>query len=161
MPTRYYIRAGKSILLFYTIALLAIAVIYFITPTQDRQVATFAEFLQQGVTLGWMSLFLALFGLVYPFFGYIRHRIPRPHPLTAEEKAIIVAVFANARFTLRKDDGQTLVFRPKSALTRGMRVYEDAITVDYAGDALTVEGLRRDADRLARGVEWKLNNSDD
>jgi hypothetical protein len=161
MPTRYYIRAGKSILLFYTIAILAIVCIYFVSSAEERQVDNFMEFLQRGVKLGWMSLFLALFGLVYPLMGYTKHFIPRAEPLTAEEKDTVVAVFANARFTLRQDDGQVLVFRHKNAFTRLMRVYEDAITVDYSGKGLIVEGLRRDADRLARGIEWKLRKDDE
>ncbi|MDR0729303.1 MAG: hypothetical protein LBF19_04175 [Prevotellaceae bacterium] len=158
MPTRYYIRAGKSVLLFYTIALLAITFIYFTSSAQDRQIDSFVEFLQRGIKLGWMSLFLAVFGLAYPFIGYTRHFIPHANTLTAEEKDTVVAVFANARFTLQQDDGQVLIFRHKNAFTRLMRVYEDAITVDYSGKGLTVEGLRRDADRLARGIEWKLSN---
>lgn len=161
MPTRYYIRALKSVLLFYAIALLAVAFIYFTAAAQDRQVDNFPEFLQRGLKLGWMSLFLAFFGLVYPFIGYIKHVVPRAHALTPEEKATIIAIFANARFALRQDDGQTLVFRHKNAFTRLLRVYEDAITVDYSGNRLIVEGLRRDADRLARGIKWKLNSEHD
>ena len=119
MPTRYFIRALKSIVYFFIMCLLLLALIYFITPVQDRQVHSFTEFLQRNNLL-MMAIFLAAFGLIYPVIGYITQKVPRSRPFSEDDKKKVVGIFANARFELTGDNGSTLTFRPKNpAAARG------------------------------------------
>jgi hypothetical protein len=159
MPPRYFIRAVKSAVSFFVIASLAIVLVYFLSDGQEK--VPFNEYLQKGNNITWMAVFLGAFGFVYPLIGYAQNKSPLARVLSDDDKAVIVAVFVNARYVLANDDGHTLVFRHQSALTRLMRLYEDAITVDYSGNLLLTEGLRRDADRLARTVAWKLREKED
>ncbi|MDR2358510.1 MAG: hypothetical protein LBD87_01750 [Prevotellaceae bacterium] len=160
MPKRYFIRALKSIVYFFAILFLILALIYFITPEQERQVQSFMEFLQRSSLLK-MVLFLVVFGLIYPFIGYIAQKAPRSRPFSEGDKETVIKIFANARFVLANDDGSVLTFRIINPVARVTRIFEDAITVDYAANPLVVEGLRRDVMRLAKAVERYLRETDD
>ncbi|MDR3350334.1 MAG: hypothetical protein LBN98_01635 [Prevotellaceae bacterium] len=160
MPKRYFIRAIKGIAYFFVLLILMLAIIYFITPAQERQVQSFTEFLQRSSLLK-MALFLAVFGLIYPAMGYVTQKAPRSRPFSESDKEAVVKIFTNARFVLVNDDGATLTFRPANPIARITRVFEDAITVDYASNPLAVEGLRRDATRLSKAVERYLRETDE
>jgi hypothetical protein len=161
MSPRYLIRALKSVVSFFVLALLAIALVYFTTAEQERQVS-FWGFLQAGNNLTWMSVFLIFFGFVYPSIGYVSQKIACPRALSEADKEAIIRIFAAARFLPEQDADSRLRFRHRHRLTRFLRLYEDTITVDYSEhNTLTVEGLRRDAYRLARTVEWQLLKADE
>ncbi|MDR0693839.1 MAG: hypothetical protein LBF81_00870 [Prevotellaceae bacterium] len=160
MPKRYFIRALKSIVYFFTVLFLILALLYFITPEQERQVQSFMEFLQRSSLLK-MVMFLGVFGLIYPFVGYITQKTSRSRPFSEGDKEAVIKIFANARFVPAKDDGSVLTFRIINPVARVTRIFEDAITVDYAANPLVVEGLRRDVTRLAKAVERYLRETDE
>jgi hypothetical protein len=160
MPKRYPVRALKYVLYFFIIALLVQALVYFLSSEAERQVRSFTDFLQRG-DLVKMALFLAAFGVIYPFIGFTAHKVPRSRPFSADDKEAAVKIFTNARFVLAGDDGSTLTFRIANPVARITRVFEDAITVNYADNPLVVEGLRRDAGRLARAIEQHLRQTDE
>ncbi|MDR0581993.1 MAG: hypothetical protein LBG31_03415 [Prevotellaceae bacterium] len=160
LPKRYFIRALKSVLYFFIVALLLLALIYFISPKEARQVQNFAEFLQRNSLLK-MAIFLGAFGLIYPLFGYITQKAPRSRPFSDSDKEAVIKIFANARFVPANDDGRVLTFRIINPVARVTRLFEDAITVDYTANPLTVEGQRRDVTRLAKAVERYLRETDE
>ena len=160
LTKRYFIRALKSVLYFFIVAFLLLALIYFISPEQVRQVQNFAEFLQRNSLLK-MAIFLGAFGLIYPVIGYVTQKVPRSRPFSADDKEAVIKIFTNARFVLTNDDGSVLTFRIINPVARVTRVFEDAITVDYAANPLAVEGLRRDVTRLAKAIERYLRETDE
>jgi hypothetical protein len=160
MPKRYPIRALKSIVYFFALATLIMVVIYFCTDEKVRTVESFKEFLQRSNLLN-MAIFLGVFGLVYPFIGYITQKAPRSRPFTESDKEAVIKIFTVARFTLASDNGSTLTFRIDNPVARVTRVFEDAVTVDYAANPVVIEGLRRDVTRLSRAIEQYLRQTDE
>jgi len=160
MPARYPLRALKSIVLFFVLAKLLLALVYF--TGADRASVSFLAFLQaQGDSLWKMALFLGVFGLIYPFIGYIAQRIPCARAFTEADQAAVRKLFADARFVLEREEAGKLFFRHVNPAARFTRVYEDTITVDCSSNPLVVEGLRRDAYRLARAVERYVRQRDE
>ncbi|MDR3132835.1 MAG: hypothetical protein LBU42_02280 [Prevotellaceae bacterium] len=134
---------------------LILALIYFVTPEEERQVDSFLVFLQRN-NLVLIALFLGAFGFIYPVIGYIAKKVPRSRPFSEDDKKEVEKIFTNARFVLTGDDGSALTFRPKNPVARVTRIFEDAITVDYASNPLVVEGLQRDVTRLSKTIERYL-----
>ncbi|MDR1406393.1 MAG: hypothetical protein LBI89_04235 [Prevotellaceae bacterium] len=154
---RYPVRALKSIVYFFIIAFLLLALIYFLSV---HRTLGFAEFLQRN-DLTMMAVFLGFFGLVYPAIGYVTQKTPRSRPFTDSDREAVVNIFTNARFTLTGDDGSVLTFRINNPVARVTRLFEDAITVNYAANPLEIEGLRRDVVRLSRAIERHLRQTDE
>ncbi len=154
MPKRYPIRALKSVLLFFILALLLLLIVYYTSADAERQVDSFWAFIQPNLSK--MLLFLAFFGLAYPFIGYVSQKVACLRELSAGDKEAIVTLFSNARFVLVKDENGRMVFHHVSPAARISRMFEDTITVDYSAESIMVEGLRRDALRLARSIDWYL-----
>jgi uncharacterized membrane protein YciS (DUF1049 family) len=147
---RYFIRALKSIVLFFVLIVL-VFVISFVLGNSSENPVTFEELLERN-DLSKFVIFGVVFGVVYPLFGYVKRKIDVNHPLD-EEKQEVIRLFTDVRFELLSDENNKLVFRHKSAVTRFTRLYEDRIEVDYSGNPVIVSGLRRDVDRLARRVQ--------
>jgi hypothetical protein len=147
---RYVRRALKSVLLFFILASL-IFVAGFLLGSSSGNPITFKELILTS-DISNLVIFLLGFGLVYPFFGYVKQKIHVNHPLEADKQEIIRA-FADVRFELLTDENQKMTFHHKSPLVRFIRLYEDRIEIDYAGNPVLLQGLRRDADRLARIVQ--------
>jgi hypothetical protein len=150
MNTLYLRRALKSILMFCIIALLIYVAGFYFGASSNSQ-TTFKDLLMAS-NLRMLVIFLLVFGLVHPLFGYIKQRVYVNHPLD-DDKQDIIRRFANANFILESDDNKKMVFRHQSPIVRFMRLYEDRIEVDYSANPVIIDGLRRDADRLARAVQ--------
>ncbi|MDR3236687.1 MAG: hypothetical protein LBT48_08215 [Prevotellaceae bacterium] len=148
--TRYLRRALKSILMFCIIACLIYVAGFYFGASSNNQITLKDLLLTSNLKL--LVIFLLVFGLVHPLFGYIKQRIYVNHPLDGEKQDIIRR-FANANFKLESDDNKKMVFRHQSHIVRFTRLYEDRIEVDYSSNPVTVDGLRRDADRLARAIQ--------
>ena len=155
---RYPTRALKSLIMFFAMIIIVFALAYGLTPSIKQNMG-FWDFVQKN---DWKSMVavLALFSLIYPFVGFISRKICTNQPLSAADKQMIVELFNSAHYVLEKDENKVLVFRHKSTYVRFMRLlFEDTICVDYADSPLVLEGLRRDAYRLSRSVEYRLRQS--
>jgi uncharacterized membrane protein YciS (DUF1049 family) len=147
---RYFIRALKSIVLFFVLAFL-VFVISFALGNSANNPITF-EALLRGSDLLNLAIFGVVFGVVYPLFGYVKRKVYTNRPLD-EEKQEVIRLFADVRFELLSDTGKKLSFRHKNSVARLMRLYEDRIEVDYSENPVLLSGLRRDVDRLAIRVQ--------
>jgi uncharacterized membrane protein YciS (DUF1049 family) len=150
MNNCYFIRALKSVVLFFVLVVLVFVLSFVLGNSSDNPI-TFRELLA-GTDLSKFVIFGLVFGLVYPLFGYVKRKVYTNRPLDGEKEAVI-RLFADVRFEQVSDENRKMVFRPKSALTRFMRLYEDRIEVDYTDNPVVLSGLRRDVDRLARRVQ--------
>jgi hypothetical protein len=151
---RYFIRALKSILLFFVMGTLFYALVYFIGKTE----LTFMEFIQQSKITN-IVIFFVVFGLAYPLIGYVKQKVYASKPFE-EYKQEVIRMFAQVNFELTADENKKMVFRHKNALMRFMRLYEDAIVIDYSDSPVLVLGLRRDADRLSRIIQYYIRNAE-
>ena len=154
---RYFIRALKSLVLFFVMAVL-IFVISFVLGNSSSNPVTFEDLLRGSDLLN-LSIFGVVFGLVYPLFGYVTRKVHTNHPLH-EEKQEIVRLFADVRFELLSDENEKLIFRHKSPAARVLRLCEDRIEVDYSDNPVLLSGLRRDVDRLAARVQQAVQKDD-
>lgn len=148
---RYPIRAFKSIIMCLCLALIIFGLSYYLSP--ERHTMSFMELIERSNPTK-IIIFLAAFGLIYPFIGYIRHNVALSHPFTAMEKEAIIKLFTDMRFKFVADTDGKLYFRSVNPAARITRMFEDTIEVDYTGNPLVVEGLRRDTYRIGKAIEW-------
>ncbi|MDR0737510.1 MAG: hypothetical protein LBF39_00380 [Prevotellaceae bacterium] len=148
--TRYFIRALKSIILFFVLAVLVFVISFVLGNSSDNPIA-FKDLLQ-GSDLFHLAIFGVVFGLVYPLFGYVKRKVYINHSFD-EEKQEIIRLFADVRFELLSDEDKKIIFRHKNPVARFMRLYEGSIEVDYSENPVILSGLRRDVDRLARRIQ--------
>jgi uncharacterized membrane protein YciS (DUF1049 family) len=147
---RYFIRALKSTILFFILTVLVFVISFGLGNSSGNPI-TFKDLLR-GSDLTSLIIFGAVFGMVYPLFGYVKRKVHTNHPLD-EEKQEVIRLFADARFEVSSDEDKKIVFRHRSPLARLMRLYEDGIEVDYSENPVVLSGLRRDVDRLASRVQ--------
>lgn len=154
-PPRYIIRTLKSILYIAMFFFLIFFLIFtFAEPEPTREGLTFIDFVAVNK---WPQLiaFIVLFGCTYPLIAFYRKEIWLVKPF-AEEKAAIVGMFLTSGYELASDNGSVLEFQLKNKFHRLMRLFmEDSITLDYSqGNPIVIAGLRKDAYRLGRHVEY-------
>jgi uncharacterized membrane protein YciS (DUF1049 family) len=148
--TRYFIRALKSIILFFVIATLVFVISFVLGNSSDNPIA-FKDLLR-GSDLFHPVILGVVFGMVYPLIGYVKRKVYTNHPLD-EEKQEVIRLFTDVRYILLSDEDKKMIFQHKNPVVRFMRIYEDRIEVDYSENPVIVSGLRRDVDRLARRVQ--------
>jgi uncharacterized membrane protein YciS (DUF1049 family) len=136
--------------LFFVLVVLVFVLSFVLGNSSDNPI-TFKDLIK-GTDLSKFVIFGVVFGVVYPLFGYVKRKVYINHPLD-EEKEEVIRLFTDVRFELSSDEEKKLIFRPKSAVTRFMRLYEDRVEVDYSDNPVVLSGLRRDVDRLARRVQ--------
>jgi hypothetical protein len=108
-----------------------------------------------------MLVFFAIFGIAYPLVSFVRKEIWLIKSF-AEERMNIISVLANLGYELESDENGVMKFRLKNRFHSFMRLFfEDAIEVDYKSNSpITISGLRKDAYRIARHIEY-LNRKEE
>jgi hypothetical protein len=154
---RYFIRALKSTFLFFLMVILIHVLIYYMG-RDSRAELTFMDFILQS-DLRSMAWFLLVFGMVHPMIGYVKQKVHVSKPFE-EYKQEVIRMFSEANFVLESDENKKLVFRNKSAFSRLMRLYEDAVEIDYSEATIVLSGLRRDAYRFARMIQYHTRNTE-
>ena len=107
-----------------------------------------------------MAGFLFFFSLIYPIFGYIKKKVYINGPFENDREKII-QVFLNTNFVLVSSSETELVFHHKSPFIRLMRMYEDAIIVNFSENPITLDGQRKDVYRLARSIEYAIRSNEE
>jgi len=149
---RYIIRIVKY---FAYCSLLFCGVVALVFYTSDHgQLLHFWEMIPPD-NYGRVALFLLAFAAVYPLIGYVERKVPLNRPFDLDRDALIEPIL-HAKYTIIRDQNQQITFRHKSAFTRFMRLYEDAITLDYSDDLVILKGLRRDVYRFSRYMEYTV-----
>ena len=150
-----YLRRVVKYVVFYTILIVAmLAVVYF---TSDNPNITFWELIQPGQQKNLILLIVA-FSLLYPFLGFSKKEIFTNRPMT-EDKDTVIRIAAESGFIQESDQNGKMVFRAKRIAMRIFRVFEDRITIDYTGNPVVIEGMRRDIQRIARHMEHFFQRS--
>ncbi|HQB23115.1 MAG TPA: hypothetical protein PL119_01605 [Bacteroidales bacterium] len=145
-----YLRRVLKYVIFYTVFILALlALVYF---TGGNHSISFWELIRPGSQKNLILLIVA-FSAVYPFIGFISKEVP-VNRFQATDKEAVCRFAAEAGFILVSDDNGKMVFKARRVGMRLFRVFEDKITVDYNENPLVVDGMRRDALRIARHMEY-------
>ncbi|MDR2584956.1 MAG: hypothetical protein LBC84_01855 [Prevotellaceae bacterium] len=146
---KYLIRVVKYMVYCFVLLCLLLSLVFY---TSDHGQLTYFWEMIPSTNYWQVALFLIAFAAVYPFIGYAQRTVYLNRSFETDREALIEPILF-ARFQITDDFGQKLVFRHKSAFTRLMRLYEDAITIDYSNNPVIITGLRRDVYRFARYME--------
>ncbi len=140
-----YLRRVAKYIVYYTIIILILLLIVYYT--SDNRNITFWELIRPGSQTNLIILIVA-FSAVYPFLGFSKKEV-YTNRFSEQDKEAAIRIFSESGFILISDQDGKMVFKSKRITMRVFRVFEDKITLDYRGDQLTVEGMRRDIQRIA------------
>jgi hypothetical protein len=154
-PKRYFIRAVKYLVYITIFLFIFIALFSAISGSEFKYEALF-----RADTKWQMAAFILFFSLIYPIFGYIKKKVYINNTFE-QDREKIVNVFLNANFVLVSNEPGKIVFRHKSSFIRLMRMYEDAIILDYTDNPITIEGQRKDIYRLSRTIEYAVRTNEE
>lgn len=152
---RYFIRAVKY--LTYMVVFLFLFVSAFALMSNEKWSY---EVLFRADTKWQMAGFLFFFSFIYPIFGYIKKKVYINGPFE-NDKEKILQVFLNTNFVLVYSSDAEMVFHHKSQFIRLMRMYEDAIVLNFSDNPITLEGQRKDIYRLARSIEYAIKTNEE
>ncbi len=114
---------------------------------------------------GWKSVLeiaalFAVLSAIYPKFGYCK----RDADIAGEYSEIRQGVieYMNERgYDLENEDGENMLFRSRSAYTRIVKMGEDKVTLTRKLGGFTLEGISKEVNRLASGLEYKFRSDDE
>jgi len=106
-----------------------------------------------------MLLFFVAISLIYPLFGYMKKKVYL-NKSYEEDKDKIREIFLNCRYVVVAEGNNSITFRHSSHFVRAMRMFEDAITIDYTDNPIIMEGPRRDLLRFARSIEYAIRDQE-
>ncbi len=140
-----YLRRVAKYIVFYTvIILLMLLIVYF---TSDNRSITFWELIRPQSQTNLIILILA-FSAVYPFLGFSKKEV-YTNRFSEQDKEAAIRIIAESGFILISDQDGKMVFKSKRLTMRIFRVFEDLITLEYRDQTLTIEGMRRDIQRIS------------
>ena len=150
-PPRYAIRALKSAA--YMLTILTLILLMFYLSSRGKNVS-FSDMVRQPTQL---VLFFTLIGIIYPLVSFVRKSVMLRKPLPGE-RIDVTDVFSAAGYELASERNGVLTFRLKNKFTRIIRLFgEDMIDVEYGDGCIILSGLRRDVYRIAKHIEYRLN----
>ena len=148
----YIRRALKSIIYIAVIFMLLFGLIYAISDKGDTNMSFFDTIIPPSNRLQLIA-FVVVFGLVYPFISFIKKNVYLNKSFE-DERDNVMRVFENSAYVLIKEENNKLYFRPQNKVSRFMRMLEDTIEVDYSDNPIIIKGMRKDAYRIGRHIEY-------
>lgn len=155
----YVVRAVKSIIYIAVIFLLLLGIIYIFAEKKDPDMS-FIDIMIPKHNQMTMLGFILVFGAVYPLITFMSKPVYLVDPFNTYRSEII-KIFTSADYVIVDEKDNKIVFRPKRQFTRFMRMMEDAIEVDYSNNPILIKGMRRDAYRLARHIDYLVSRRAD
>lgn len=148
---KYFIRSVKYFVYIAVILLIVVNIIFY---TSQRQpgIENFTDLFKEGSWWQMLALFVA-FSAVYPALGYYNKKIYTNNNFTDKKQAIINYMTENGRYLLADDSNGRLTFRIRSPFIKFMRLYEDAIVIDYTDNPIVMSGLRKEVVRFSSNIE--------
>lgn len=137
-------RVAKYIVFYTVIILLMLLIVYF---TSDNRSITFWELIRPQSQTNLIILILA-FSAVYPFLGFSKKEV-YTNRFSEQDKEAAIRIISESGFILISDQDGKMVFKSKRLTMRIFRVFEDLITLEYRDQTLTIEGMRRDIQRIS------------
>ncbi|MEN6618101.1 MAG: hypothetical protein ABFC28_01155 [Rikenellaceae bacterium] len=149
---KYLIRVVKYAIYFAIIFFLLISIMS-ITSQQEIR---YENFFRPG-TGGQLLIFFVVISFIYPFFGFVKKKVYLNHTF-AEDKEKIKEILFNGRFVVVSEDATSITFRHSSKLIRAMRMFEDAVVLDFSDNPIVLDGQRKEVYRLARSIEYAVRD---
>ena len=99
-----------------------------------------------------MLAFFVAVAAVYPALGFQKKEVYIS--TFKENKKQIVELFENANYVIANESATSISFKLRNPFLRILRLCEDYITIDFSGNPVVMEGLRKDILRFSRGIEY-------
>ncbi|HPH80148.1 MAG TPA: hypothetical protein PLS02_05295 [Bacteroidales bacterium] len=148
-PWIYLRRVAKYIVFYAIIILLMLLIVYY---TSDNRSSPFWEAMIPSDNRTKLIILIVAFSTIYPFLGFSRKEV-YTNRFSEEDKEAATRIVSESGFILISDQDGKMVFKSKRITMRIFRVFEDKITLDYRDNPLTIEGMRRDIQRIASHLE--------
>lgn len=154
---KYLVRCVKYFFYFSIITTLIITVLVLIGAVEGNVDAIFEEGYRSILKIG---IFFALVASVYPKLGFITREVASDKSW-AEARSAIISYMSDHNYAIETESPETVTFRIRGVVGKVTKMYEDRITLTKTPSGWNLEGLRKDAFRLASGIERSLNASED
>ncbi|MGN1046937.1 MAG: hypothetical protein ACI4QG_07555 [Candidatus Cryptobacteroides sp.] len=147
---KYLIRSVKYFIYLVVIISLILAILVLIGAAE----ADISTMFRNGYNALWqIAILFAVIAAIYPKFGFITRDAIMTGTLV-ENTDRVRNYMASREYVLESENGNVLTYRHRGFISRLTRMFEDRITITLLeGGGATVEGLRKDAFRIAAGIE--------
>lgn len=147
---KYFIRSLKYLLYFsFMCGIILVLMFHFSVKPEGL---TLLDMLLVDNSLYKMLAFFVAVAAIYPALGFQKKEVYISN--FAEHKKEIIELFENANYVIDSESATTISFRLRNPLLRLLRIYEDYVTIDFSGNPVLMEGLRKDILRFSRGIEY-------
>ena len=150
---KYLVRSIKYFFYFSIICTLIITALVLIGAVEGNVDAIFEEGYRSVIKI---AIFFLLVAAVYPKLGFITRTLETDKSWN-EIRETAVNYMAENHYEIESETPDMVTFRIKGTVGRLTKMYEDRITFIRTGQGWNLEGLRKDAFRLASGLENRLS----
>ena len=150
---KYIIRAIKYFF-YFSLTCAAIVTVLVLIGAAEGDIDTIFE---EGYrSVGKIAMFFAIVAAVYPKLGFITRDLP-VNKSWEEIREQTLEYMQDRRYELESESPEKVTFRIRGLAGRLSKMYEDRITLTRTLEGWTMEGLRKDALRIASGLEHRLS----
>lgn len=147
---KYFIRSVKY-LVYFTIMCGIILVLTFHFSVKPEGLTLMDMLLVDGSIYKMLAFFVAV-AAIYPALGFQKKEVYVSN--FNEHKKEIIELFENANYVVASETATTISFKLRNPFLRLLRICEDYVTIDFSGNPILMEGLRKDILRFSRGIEY-------
>lgn len=149
---KYFVRAVKYFFYFAFLCTAIVMALVLIGAVEGNIDAIFED----GYNSIWkIAVFFLLVASVYPRLGFISRIVPVETSWNSARETV-VKYMSEQRYIIETESPQQVTFRFKTIGGRILKMYEDRITITITPEGWLVEGLRKDAFRIATALENRL-----
>ena len=147
---KYFIRSVKYLFYFsFMCGIILVLTFHFSVKPEDL---TLMDMLLVDNSLYKMLAFFVAVAAVYPALGFQTKEVYISN--FKENKKQIVELFENANYVIANESATSISFKLRNPFLRVLRLCEDYVTIDFSGNPIVMEGLRKDILRFSRGIEY-------
>lgn len=149
---KYFIRSVKYFFYFSLTCAVLVTLLVIIGAAEGDINSIFEEGYR---SIGKIAIFFAIVAAVYPKLGFITREIAVDKSWE-DIREQTLKFMTERRYSLESESPQVVTFRVKGTAAKLTKMYEDRLTLTRTADGWAMEGLRKDAFRLASGLENRL-----
>ncbi|MBQ6573704.1 MAG: hypothetical protein IIX41_05225 [Bacteroidales bacterium] len=147
---KYFIRSVKYLFYFsFMCGIILVLTFHFSVKPEDL---TLMDMLLVDNSLYKMLAFFVAVAAVYPALGFQKKEVYISN--FKENKKQIIELFENANYVIASESATSISFKLRNPFLRVLRLCEDYVTIDFSGNPIVMEGLRKDILRFSRGIEY-------
>jgi hypothetical protein len=153
---KYFIRSVKYFIYFCAILAIMVGALILIGAAE----ANIETLFRGGYDALWkIAALFAVISAIYPKVGFIRREASVPGSWD-DIKGDIRRYMEDNHYDFEKEEAGSMSFRHKGFASRLSRMFEDRIVITPAFGGVTVDGPRKDAIRVATGIEYRMEKSE-